>query len=193
MNIYIVVDPAGEKKKTNDYTVMAVIGLGHDNNYYLIDGIRDRLNLTEKTKKLFELVRKYKPLNVGYEKYGLQSDIEHIRYIMEQENYRFRITELGGQVSKNDRIKGLVPVFENYRFWLPYVKLFKDYENNVKDFVKEFKSEFESFPVSIHDDVLDCIARIRDVELNTKFPKIIQENNILNTNKSKSLKDYSVI
>jgi hypothetical protein len=41
MNRYLLVDPAGEKKKDNDYTVAVVIGLGPDQNYYLIDGVRN--------------------------------------------------------------------------------------------------------------------------------------------------------
>ncbi len=172
-NYYILVDPAGEKKKSNDYTVMVVIGLGEDNNYYLVDAIRDRLNLTEKTNKLFALHRKWKPLAVGYEKYGLQSDIEHIRYVQEQEGYRFNIIELGGKVSKTDRILGIVPIFEANRFWIPHKLLFVDYEANLKDFIWSFlKDEYEAFPVCLHDDMLDCIARIRDVNLGAKFPKI---------------------
>jgi len=38
LNIYILCDPASEKKTTNDYTVMMVIGRGGDDNYYLIKG-----------------------------------------------------------------------------------------------------------------------------------------------------------
>lgn len=37
MNIYIVVDPASEKKKESDYTVMMVVALGQDENYYIVD------------------------------------------------------------------------------------------------------------------------------------------------------------
>ena len=61
MNLYILVDPAGEKKVTSDYTVMMVVGLGQDDNYYIVDMIRDRLNLTERGKKLMDLHRSYKP------------------------------------------------------------------------------------------------------------------------------------
>src|SRR5690606_22504252 len=73
-NKYILVDPAGKKKKTSDYTVMEVIALAPDANYYLIDAIRDRLNLTQRAAKLFELHRKHKPKAVGYEEYGMQAD-----------------------------------------------------------------------------------------------------------------------
>ena len=78
MRKYLLVDPASSKKKGSDYTVMAVIGLGTDQNYYLLDAVRDRLNLTERGDKLFELHRKWRPERVGYEKYGMQADIEYI-------------------------------------------------------------------------------------------------------------------
>lgn len=176
-NYYILVDPAGEKKKDSDYTVIAVIGLGQDNNYYLVDAVRDRLNLSEKTKKLFEFVRKYKPVMVGYEKYGIQADIEHIKYVMKQENYRFSIMELGGSISKNDRIRSLVPIFEAHRFWLPHNLKFVTNDGKLVDFIVEFlNDEYEAFPVSVHDDMLDCMARIVDPKLAAVFPEYQDTN-----------------
>lgn len=171
-NKYLLVDPANAKKATSDYTVMAVIGLAPDNNYYLIDGIRDRLNLTQKAEKLFEMHRKHTPKVTGYERYGLQADIEHIRYVQEQRNYRFPITELGGQIPKEDRIKKLIPVFEQKRFYLPKALTFVDYEGRIQDFVKSYLTdEYLSFPVCVHDDMLDCLARILDPILGAEFPK----------------------
>lgn len=175
-NFYLLVDPASEKKgkqnKDPDYTVIVIIGLAPDNGYYLVDGLRDRLNLTERTQKLFEFHKKYKPLKIGYEKYGKDSDIEHIEYVMEQENYRFPITPLGGAISKPDRIRKLVPVYEAGRFWLPHNLMFVDHEKRSRDFVREFiHDEYLAFPVSIHDDMLDCASRILDPELNAMFPE----------------------
>ena len=171
MNVYIVVDPAHSKKKGSDYTVMSVIALGQDKNYYLIDAVRDRLNLTQRTNKLFELCRQYNPISVGYERYGLQSDVEHIKGEMERENYRFTLVELGGSMGKFDRIMGLVPVFERGRYWMPVRLLFGDYEGKVHDFVKEFISdEYLAYPVPLHDDMLDCTARILDPGLKALFP-----------------------
>ena len=176
-NRYLLVDPASEKKKSSDYTVIMVIGLAPDNNYYLLDGIRDRLNLTEKTERLFEFHRKWKPTRTGYEKYGMQADIEHIQYVMDQENYRFDIQVLGGTEPKVDRIRKLVPIFENHRFWMPEHIHFRDYHNHAKDLIKVFiEDEFETFPVSAHDDMLDCMARIVDPILNAKFPLIEEKS-----------------
>ncbi len=172
-NVYIVIDPANAKKASSDYTVMEVIGLAPDNNYYLLKGIRDRLNLTQRAQKLFELHREYSPVAVGYERYGMQSDVEHMKYVMEQENYRFKIVELGGQMAKTDRIGKLVPVFEQGRFYMPKTQYFVNYEGRRVDYVATFiEEEYLSFPVSTHDDMLDCRARILDPVLGAKFPVI---------------------
>ena len=171
-NVFIVVDPASKKKSTSDFTVMEVIGLSPDRNYYLIDAVRDRLNLTQRAAKLFELHAKYLPKKVGYEQYGLQADVEHIRYEMEQRNYRFEIIELGGQVAKEDRIKRLIPVYEQGRFYMPKRLSFIDYESRSRDYVQLFTDdEYLSFPVCVHDDMLDCRARIVDPMLGAEFPK----------------------
>lgn len=171
-NKYILVDPASAKKKTSDYTVMFVIGLAPDANYYVIDAIRDRLNLTQRASKLFELHEKHKPKGVGYEKYGKDSDIEHIQYEMEIRNYRFEIKELGGITAKPDRIKKLIPIFEQFRMYLPKTLHFVDYEGKAQDFVKSFiENEYSAFPVCVHDDMLDCMARILEADLGAVFPK----------------------
>lgn len=174
-NVYVLVDPASAKKKSSDYTVMEVIGLAPDNNYYLIDAVRDRMNLTERTNKLFEFHRLYNPKAVGYEKYGKDSDIEHIEFVMQQENYRFKITELGGSTAKVDRIKKLIPVYEQSRFYSPEKLMFVDYEGRTVDYVKTFnENEYSAFPVCLHDDMLDCRARILDPVLGAKFPKAVE-------------------
>lgn len=171
-NKFILVDPASSKKATSDYTVFEVIGLAPDNNYYLIDAVRDRMNLTQRANKLFELHKIHQPKAVGYEKYGIQADIEHIKYVMEQKNYRFNITELGGSVSKEDRIKKLIPIYEQKRFYMPKHLYFVDSEGVTRDYVQLFiTDEYLAFPVSVHDDMMDCRARILDPLLSADFPK----------------------
>ncbi len=171
-NKYLLVDPASAKKSTSDYTVLAVIGLAPDQNYYLIAGIRDRMNLTQRANKVFELYREHQPKAVGYERYGMQADVEHLKYIQEERNFRFTITELGGPMPKEDRIKRLIPPFEQGRFWIPHRLPFVDGDGKLQDFVASFLTdEFLAFPVCVHDDQLDCIARIMDPTLGAEFPK----------------------
>lgn len=171
MTKYILIDSANTKKKTSDYTAMWVIGLGVDGNYYALDMIRDRLNLKERGDRLFALHRKWRPLQVRHEKYGLLSDIESYQHRMEAENYRFTITEVAGQTSKSDRIKRLIPIFEAGRVYLPKTFHVTDWQKNVVDLVHEFvESEFYPFPGSLHDDMLDALARIAEPDLKLVWP-----------------------
>ncbi len=173
MNLYLLVDPAGSKKQGSDYSVFVVIGLAPDGNYYLIDGVRDRLNLTERAATLFRLHLRYFPLAVGYERYGMQADIEHIKAEQERTGYRFAIAELGGAMPKTDRIRRLIPIFEQGRFYLPSSLLFVDAEGRSRDFVQEFvNEEYSAFPVCGHDDMLDCVARIVEPDLGAVFPRV---------------------
>jgi phage terminase large subunit-like protein len=171
LNFYIICDPASSKKKGSDYTVFWVIGVGSDRKKYQIDTARDRLNLKERTDMLFFLHEKYKPLRVGYEKYGMQSDIEHIKGVQEQKNYRFDIVELGGQVAKEDRIRGLIPDFENGNIYLLNKLAKVGYDGRAYDVVEQFiNDEYMSFPVSLHDDLLDGLARINDSDMKIEYP-----------------------
>lgn len=172
-NRYLLVDPAGERKKTSDYTVMLAVALAPDGNRYLLDGVRDRLNLTGRAAALFRLHRAWRPLAVGYEKYGMQADIEHVRAEQERRNYRFDITPLGGPMPKKDRIRRLVPEFEQGRMLLPHQLPFMDAEGKRRDLAREFvDEEYLAFPVSRHDDMLDCLARILDPDLGAEFPAL---------------------
>ena len=164
LNVYLIVDPASKKKKSSDFTTMWVIGVGGDKNYYVLDGIRDRLNLVERQRALFMLHRKWRPLAVGYEEYGLQADIEHHQYVMKEQNYRFDITTLGGQMAKEDRIKRLIPKFECGRIYLPENGIVRINHQGVSvDIIRQLiAEEYEAFPVVTHDDGLDCLARILD-------------------------------
>lgn len=171
MNIYILADPANEKKKENDYSVFWVVGLGADRNYYVITCVRDRLNLVERANVLFTLYRDYRPLNVGYERYGMQADIQHYQTRMDRDNFRFGITELGGNMPKPDRIKMMIPVWEQGRFYLPESIMRRNYEGVTEDLVRIFLAdEYKAFPFCIHDDMLDCLSRILDPKLGATFP-----------------------
>ena len=182
MNVYIIVDPAGEKRKTNDYSTFWVIGLGPDQNYVALDVVRDRLNLTERTKTLMDLHRMWRPRRVGYEKYGMQSDIEHIRDEQERSNYRFEIVELGGQTPKPDRIRKLIPLFENKRIWFRRSKMHTDYEGQTRNLIETFvEEEYKAFPVMQHDDMLDCLARIVDPDLGAEFPREAMPHHMMQT------------
>lgn len=170
-NLYLMVDAASEKKKSSDYTAMWVVGLNGDRNAYVVDMVRDRFNLTERARKVIELHRKWRPRQVRYEQYGMQADVEHIRHLQREENYRFNIEEVGGSTPKVDRIRRLIAWFEQGRIWLPRVMAYRDYEGIARDLVSSFiEDEYVAFPVAVHDDMLDSLARLLEPDLALLWP-----------------------
>jgi predicted phage terminase large subunit-like protein len=137
-----------------------------DENFYILDFIRDKLNLRERQEALFRLHKKYKPKSVLYERYGMQADIDAIKEAQNYMNYRFAITEVAGAMSKEDRIRRLIPYFYDGRIFFPETLFKADYEGKTIDVIEEFiEEEYLTFPVSIHDDGLDCMSRLFDVHL----------------------------
>jgi len=188
MNVYILVDAAGgddvskKKKKTSDRTAMAVIGLAADNNYYLLDLVIDRLNATERIDMLFILHKKWneicgKPPKVGYEKYGLMTDVHYARKRMGEEGYNFQLIELGGRMAKEERIRRMIPDMQKGRWYFPDTLIYTDTEGRSLDMVKELlDSEMAVFPRARYDDGLDAITRIYDEEMQVIFPRIIKKS-----------------
>lgn len=169
----MLVDPATAQpdRKNNDFTSIWIVGLGEDENYYALDMVRDRLNLTERTEAVFRLHRKWKPGQVRYERYGMMADVEHIRNEMNRRSYRFALTEVGGTTKKEDRIRRLVPLFQSGRIWLPRELQYTDAEGKTRDLVHDFvEQEYLSFPVGRHDDMLDSLSRIAEPSLDTPWP-----------------------
>lgn len=188
LNLYIIVDPAGSVKKKADYTTMWVIGCGSDKNYYILDLIRDKFDLTGKANTLFSLVRKYttntrKPI-VYYEKVSMQSDIEHMEYLMNQLNYRFSINPAFSPVPKGQRIEALEPLFREGRIWLCKDAWHVNWESVREDMLSSWvREEYLAYPFCAHDDGLDSLSRIADntTGLELAFPdeismEILQRN-----------------
>lgn len=181
MNICILVDPAGgeelnkKKRKLSDWTAMMVVGLAPDNNYYLLDIIRDRMNPTDRINMLFVLHRKWnelcgKPPKVGYEKYGMMTDTHYITQKKKDDAYNFQLMELGGSMGKEERIRRLIPDMQNGRWYFPAAMDYVDADGRKFDLVQEiYNSEMKTFPRARHDDMLDALSRIYDLEM--FFPK----------------------
>jgi len=189
LNIYIVVDPANSKKKGSDRTAMLVVGVDHSRNKYLVDGFLHRMDLRERWTNLKMLHRKWnaregvQTLKVGYERFGMQVDVDHMKERMEHENYRFHIEELmwardTQKQSKVDRIVRLQPEFESGRIYFPLegeptkrmlrveprlraaVVHRRDENGRVYSLGKRIEEEMLLFPAGGFDDGLDALSRV---------------------------------
>jgi phage terminase large subunit-like protein len=178
MNFHIVVDPAGGKNKANDYTVMWVFGVDYDKNFFIVDGLRDRLSLNEKWEKLISFVLKWRPRSVGYEKYGMQGDIEYVEEKMRETGQYFTLitlnhikaTEDSNGAAGKDRIKLLQPKFEFGKIKLPTYLPSYTCGKSV-DLISTFiMEEYMQYPFPTHDDMLDALSRTCDPRMNIIYP-----------------------
>lgn len=209
LNVYIMVDPAHSKKKGSDNTAMAVIGIDSGGNKYLLDGYRHKMGLRERWEALRGLRRVWmaqpgvQAVYMGYERYGLQSDLEYFEEQMRRDKDAFEIIELnwtseGGQ-SKDDRVQRLQPDFISKRFYLAAVtkdetanqkrireqgqpfRIFKpvnrrDHEGNIYSLNKGFLEEYLTYPFSAKKDLIDAVSRVYDMD---PVPPILIDEKVL--------------
>ena len=209
LNVYIMVDPAHSKKKGSDNTAMAVIGIDAGGNKYLLDGYRHKMGLKERWEAMSGLRKVWlsKPgvqvVKVGYERYGMQADLEYFEEKMQQTKDSFDIVELNwtsdGAQSKDDRVQRLQPDFAAKKFYLAAVtptetsnqkrvkeqgqgfRVFepvkrRDHEGNVYSLNKGFLEEYLTYPFSAKKDLIDATSRIYDME---PVPPIIIDQRVL--------------
>lgn len=135
LNVYIMADPSRGRHSTSDNTAMAVIGISSTGAKFLLDGACHRMTLSQRWVMLRTLYHRWAAMKgvqhveVGYERYGQQSDDEYFQEQMELEHRRkvpnayFPIAELAwpreGGGSKRERIERLEPDLRNGRFFLP--------------------------------------------------------------------------
>jgi phage terminase large subunit-like protein len=180
LNVYIFVDPAGEKKGKSSYTVMWAIGIDSFGGKHVLDIVRDRLNMHEKWEHLRDLVTKHPNVQqIGYEKYSMQADLNYIQQMKIETKTFFRdLTPLGGKVKKEDRIRSLIPGFQRGEWYFPKEYWYTDVEGKSRDLVKEFlEEEYVHFPNVTYMDMLDCLARVHDPDVNIIKPSSTQTTN----------------
>jgi len=181
LNVYMVCDPALRKTKKADFTVILVFGTAGDGNYYWLDCVRARLDPTERADHIFRMHRKWRPISVGYEEYGLQADVVTLKDRMERENYRFQIIELGRSgewhnLSKPDRIRTLMPIANAGRIWLPNPET-RGRDAEVVEAIKRFvNEEWQKYPACKYDDVIDAMSRMCDPAMRVVFPAPVRES-----------------
>jgi hypothetical protein len=200
LNVYIMGDYAGGHPSGNSgsNTAFAVVGVDSQLNKYILDGACHKMTLSQRWLMLKELRQKWikepgiQIVDVGYERYGAQSDIEHFQTMMELEGDAFSVEELNwprdGDHSKDNRIRRLEPDLKNWRMFIPYVgdmtkrqrqameagqdyllsKKIKRIDENGKvyDVIEKMKlNEYLFFPNTTLKDFLDALSRIYDMKI----------------------------
>lgn len=165
LRLYEIGDPANAKKKKSDWSAFGIIGIDSNGNIYLIDAVHDKLSLGERYTQYFALYDKYRPHIAGYEKYGMQSDLEFFRLECKRLGRPLLpIHEIGGVLSKEDRILRLVPDMQAGKFFFPRkLERWCSYDEKMVDIVERILIELDNFPMGQHDDLIDMVSRIYDL------------------------------
>ena len=157
---YIACDLAGfeevgkkrPKKNRLDDSAMAVVKVG-ENGWVVEDIVNGRWTLDETARRIFDLVKLYKPVSVGIERgISKQAVMSPLMDMMKKQQFFFRIEDLThGNQKKTDRIMwALQGRFEHGSI------VIKEGDWNVK-----FLDQLFQFPDPLtHDDLIDALSYI---------------------------------
>lgn len=170
-NTFITVDPAfydpRSKRVDLDWTVFLVNSVDGDNNWYIRDIIRKRMEPSEIISTMFHLDNMWHPKTFGLETTAYQKILGFMaRDEMKSRNHFIPITELrhsgGNAKSKADRIQALEP-----RYAVGSI-----YHNKYVRNMTILEMELRRFPRSKTDDTMDALASQLEV---AKPPKKFKE------------------
>jgi predicted phage terminase large subunit-like protein len=164
LNYYILIDPAGSKSKRSDFSVFVIVGLSPDKQFFLVDMVRDKLDVYERYATLKDLHKRYRPDGVFYEQQGMQSDLEVFEREQRADKYYINIERYSSNVSgnKHRRIMALGAMFRKGEYFLPNAIFY-----NGRDLIEEFlEEEYKKYPHNrAHDDMLDAMSMITQVSV----------------------------
>jgi len=179
MNYYLLIDPASSRKKKSDFTVMLVIGVikdGVKTIKYVVDGIRDKIDPKKRVDTALQLAMQWNVKGIGWESIGFQ-DTDIYYFEEERRKKRFYITPeeiKSHKVSKEDRIRALVPEYASQEwFWPEKGKLVKNsvFDGKSYDITEELEHELVNFPMSQHDDLMDAMSFLNRINFNAPESK----------------------
>ena len=150
INIYIGVDPASTLGVRNDFSVIMVIGVTAEYDYYVLEYWRKRVLPMECADEIFKIAERYRPIRrINIETIAYQEMLrDYVMKRSKREGVFLPGIEKGikgyGQQKKKDRLfEGLQPMFK-----AGAVHLRKD--------MHEFIGELLDFPKGSHDDCIDA-------------------------------------
>jgi len=149
INIYIGVDPASTISARSDYSVIMVLGVTAEFDYYVIDYWRKRVLPMECADEIFKIAKQYSPIR--------RINIETIAYQEMLRDYIMKRSKKEGLF-----LPGIEKGIKNYnskkkdRLFEGLQPMFKAGAVHLKKQHHEFIDELIDFPKGSHDDVIDA-------------------------------------
>ena len=144
LSIYTSVDLATSTKQSADYTAITTIGLDKQNNVYVLDVIRKRIEAPDIVRQLEQVYEKWNPISIGVESAGFQLAL--IQIIRRQTT--LPIVKLKADKDKLSRALPLSAKMEAGMVFFPNDALW----------YSELEKELLVFPSGDHDDQVDSLA-----------------------------------
>jgi predicted phage terminase large subunit-like protein len=178
VELYTGVDPASSLSARADYFVIATIAIDADNNKYIVDIFRERLDPARQPQKIIDIYERFHPKRMKIETVAYQEALRSAtRAIMLEKNLYIPGLEKGVKPRnrKSERLLSLVPLFAKGQFFFRPQDL-------------SAQQEFLSYPRGKNDDVMDAIwtalegsrpCRIKRDEFDPKKGAEIKSNKIL--------------
>jgi predicted phage terminase large subunit-like protein len=164
IRIFTTWDPANKKKKKTDFTACSTIGMTPNNDWFVLNLNRDKYNPREIVDRIIREQDDFEAERTGIEEEGKETIKFYLIERMRKLGKFFRLTELKSRgVKKEDRIKRLVPRFENRAIFLPTNITRKTWDHKVINVVEAFEDEYIYFPLAKHDDIIDSLAYMEDM------------------------------
>lgn len=161
LNFYLLVDPAGSKKKDRDRTAFWVVGIGPDENFYIFDGEVGRWDYAERKRMLYQLVAKYKPLITFYECMGKDAEVDAIIDDQHEKKFHFDIEKVNDRTPKHERIEAFADLCQAGKIWWPEQLMKRADDGQYYDLIKRIlEDEVYRWPNIVHDDALDGLANL---------------------------------
>lgn len=150
---FAFIDPAISESDTADYTAIVVISVDTEQNWYLRQANRYKINPTQIINKCFELHAQYKCQHIGIEDVAYQKSLIH--FSLEECRRRGIMLPITGvkrgpDKTKEMRILQLVPRIEWGRLFFTQG-------------VEDLQTELLQFPRGAHDDLIDALASLEDI------------------------------
>ena len=150
VNIYMGVDPASTLSIRNDYSVIMVIGVTAEYDYYIIEYWRKRVLPMDCADEIFKIAERYKKIKrINIETISYQEMLRDYVHKRSKKEGKFLpgieqgVKGYGNQKKKDRLFEGLQPMFK-----AGAVHLKKD--------MHEFIGELLDFPKGSHDDTIDA-------------------------------------
>lgn len=151
----ITIDPAIALTKEADYTAMVVTGIDIFGNIFILDMVRAKMTPNQIVAKIFELNGIWRPNTIGIETIAYQKALAYtIKDEMVSRRRSLPIVEVRPEErSKDQRIKGLQPSYENLKVFHP--------KNH--PLTRYLEDELATYPRGRHDDLIDALSYALDL------------------------------